>query len=462
MAELVIARPGIFDQGEKQWSDLLNIGVAYLAGSARVRGLSVKVVEGKNERHTSIDETLEAIKAHNPSFVGISAMTTEYPMAVELASRLKEFGDGPVIILGGIHASTLPVESLAEAPAVDYVLVGEAENTLVDLIEAVKKGGELDHIPGLYQRDEDGKPFSASPKCDIVDVTSLPFPGWDFVPLVDAYPVVTGRGCPYNCVFCGKNLGRLVRLRPVEHIMEEINWLHSEFHPPLITFADETFGIKKKHAEELLLQLIEFHKKTGVNFMAQTRVDHISKEIVDLMKKAGFSYVSFGVESGDPEVLARSGKAITLDQVEKAVKIVKEAGIDHRLFFILGLPGETRQTVRRTINFAVKLNPSKLSVALIVPYPGTDIYQWALEGKNGYRLLSKDFRQFDKYLGASLELDSISFAVLRKMQMQMYFEVYLRNFRFGELAKLLYGKRSLFVSYLKNILAHILPGRKKA
>jgi radical SAM superfamily enzyme YgiQ (UPF0313 family) len=167
------------------------------------------------------------------------------------------------------------------------------------------------------------------------------------------------------------------------------------------------------------------------------------------------------VESGDPEVLQRSGKAITCDQVEKAVKLVKAAKIDHRLYFILGLPGETKASIRRTIDFAVKLNPNMLSVALIVPYPGTQIYQWALEGKNGYRLLSKDFRQFDKYLGASLELENLSFITLRRLQAQMYLEFYLRNLRFGELAKLLYKKRTLFWSYGRNLSRKILGGAKR-
>ena len=181
------------------------------------------------------------------------------------------------------------------------------------------------------------------------------------------------------------------------------------------------------------------------------------------MKRAGFKYLSFGVESGDPEVLRRSGKAITRDQVEKTVKLVKAAGISHRLYFILGLPGETKESIRRTIDFAVKLNPNMLSVALIVPYPGTQIYQWALEGKNGYSLLSNAFEQFDKYIGASLELENLSFLTMRRLQTQMYLEFYLRNFRFGELAKLLYKKRTLFWSYTRNLSVKIFSsGRRNA
>jgi len=451
-AELVIARPGIVDKGEKHWSVGPNLGVGYLAGAVRARGINVKVVDGKNEGHNRLEETVEVIRSYEPKFVGFSAMTTEYPTAIEIASRLKESGKPPITILGGVHASALPIDSLTESSAFDYVLTGEAEDSLPNFIEAIKSRKGINRIPGLYRRDKDGKPFSSCPTREVPDVNSLPFPAWDLLPRFGSYPVVMSRGCPYDCVFCGKNLGKKVRIRSVDHIMAEIEWLYKDYSPEVITFADETFGMKPKHTEELLGRLIEFNKDKGVEFTAQTRVNYISQKIVDMMKKANFSYLSFGVESGDPEVLARSGKKLRVEEVERALKIVKAAGIPHRCFFIIGLPGETKASVRKTIDLAVKLNPNRLSVALIVPYPGTKIYEWALKGSNGYRMLSNSWNQFDKYLGASLEMESLSYFEMRRLQVQLYLEAYIRNFRFKDLAKFIYGNRTLALSYGQNLL----------
>ncbi len=271
-AELVIARPGVFDPGEKHWSELLNIGVAYLAGAARDRGISVKVVEGKNEGHTTIEETVEAVRSYQPKFVGLSAMTTEYPMAIEVASRLKEGENAPVTILGGVHANALPIDSLAESSAFDYVLTGEAEDSLPDLIKAIKSRKGIKSIPGLYRRDEYGKPFSSCPSKVLPDVASLPFPAWDLIPRVSAYPIVTARGCPYDCVFCGKNLGKKVRTRSVEHIMEEMEWLYKGFSPTMISFADETFGMNPGHTEELLGRMIEFNKDNKKIILSHSKI----------------------------------------------------------------------------------------------------------------------------------------------------------------------------------------------
>jgi len=264
--------------------------------------------------------------------------------------------------------------------------------------------------------------------------------------------LLSERGCPYQCVFCSRNMAHNVRSRPTQHVMEEIKWLHKDFAAKNILFEDETFGLHSERTEELLNKIIEFNRQKGIIFKAQTRVDCVSRSCVQLMKRAGFKYVELGIESGDPDVIARSRKGITLKQAEEAVKILKSEGIKVWAKFIIGLPGETKQTARHTIDLAVKLNPHRLSVATIVAYPGSKIYDWACEGKNGYRLLSKDWGRFDKYLSSSVELDNLSYLTMRRLQIQMYLEVYLRNYRFYELSRLLWKSWSFWFTLGRSMI----------
>jgi radical SAM superfamily enzyme YgiQ (UPF0313 family) len=165
------------------------------------------------------------------------------------------------------------------------------------------------------------------------------------------------------------------------------------------------------------------------------------------MKSAGFEFVELGVESGDPGVIARSGKDLDLALLESAVTLAKRVGLKVWLKFILGLPGETARSVRHTIDLAVALNPDRLSVATIVPYPGSQVYEWARAGEGGYRLLSSDWRHFDKYRGRCLELEGISYRTLRRLQAQMYVETYLRNGRVGELGRMVWQNAAFVTSY---------------
>jgi radical SAM superfamily enzyme YgiQ (UPF0313 family) len=234
--------------------------------------------------------------------------------------------------------------------------------------------------------------------------------------------------------------------------MGEIEWLHKNFAPKEIYFEDETFGLHKELSEELLRKLIKFNHQAGICFKAQTRVDYVSTSMMRLMRNAGFKYVELGVESGDAGVLASSGKGINLEQIEKAITILKEQGIKIWLNLIIGLPGETRHTVRNTIDLAVKINPERLSVAVITAYPGSKVFEWACEQKNGYRLISKDWSQFDKYLSASVELEHLSYRTMRRLQIQTYLETYLRNLRLMDLTKMLWENRSLMLSFGRSII----------
>ena len=428
------------------------MGLGYLAAAARKRGIEVEVVDSKLEGYSSPQQAVQAIRSLHPTVVGLSAFTVEYPRAAEMAAELKKQDPGITVVLGGAHANAIPQEALRQAPGVDYVIAGEADTLLIDLVSALAAGQRLDCVAGLYYRGPDGDVCgSGSTWCD-GDLSELPFPAWDLFPRVQAYPLLSERGCPYRCVFCAHNSLSRVHSRPIENVLEEIRWVYRDFGAREVYFEDETFGFHRERTEELLTRLIEFNRHAGMKFKAQTRVDVVTPALMRLMKRAVFDFIEMGVESGDPGVLERSRKGIRVEQVERAVRVAREAGIRPWVNFIIGLPGETRESVRNSIELAVKLNPSRLSIAIIVAYPGCEIYDWAVKGTHGYRLLSKEWDRFDKYLSSSVELETLDYRTMRRLQFRMYLETYLRNFRVVELSRLVWKNRGFFSSLGRRML----------
>ncbi len=446
MPELLLVRPGFSNPMDAHWSTEPPLGLAYLAASARMKGLGVAIIDGKLEKHRNTHLTAERILSFEPSFVGISAMTREYPDAIEIARELKSARPHLVTILGGVHANALPEESLRESNAFDFVMTGECEDSLVSLIKTLKNNESFVSIPGLFWRTNAGK-IKRGPPPSFADLSTMPYPAWDLFPLRKTYVMLTERGCPYTCVFCSHNTGRIIRSRSLDSVKGEIEWLYKDFKPREIYIEDETFGINPLRTRELLSWLADFNKDKGIVFKAQTRIDKVSEGLMTMMKKAGFEYVELGVESGDDGVLKKSSKGITVAKIKEAVAIIKQAGLKTWLNFIIGLPGESESSIRNTMDLAARMNPDWLSVALIVPYPGCKIYEWARKSENGYDLISDNWSKFDKYLGKeSVRIQGLSFSRMKQLQIKMYLNTFIKNLRLGKLAKLLWESRSLITS----------------
>jgi radical SAM superfamily enzyme YgiQ (UPF0313 family) len=380
-------------------------------------------------------------------------MTVEYPTAAAVIRELKRTDQAIMTVLGGPHANALPLEALMEVPELDFAMSGEALFDFADLAQELMNNRTPAPRPGLYDRDPGCTPRgSASAVVTQEQMSGLPFPAWDKFPRCSEYPIMTQLGCPYACVFCCHNSSHVARYRPVQAVIEEIEWLVSNFRPARVTFIDETFGLRTDRTMHLLDALAVLNRRAGLTFSAQTRVNLVTQDLAPAMKAAGFRYIELGVESGDAKVLSRAQKGIQIEQVRKAVQISKNAGLKVWLKFILGLPGETPETARNTISLSVSLNPNRLSVATLVPYPGSQVYRWAREGLEGYQLLSRDWADFDKYSGKSLSIDGLSSRTLRWFQARMYLETYLRNGRVMELFRMVVKNIAVCLSFLRSLL----------
>ena len=438
---IALVQPPPRSEFDRHWARFPGLGIAYVASALRADGHDVRLLDGKLD-HLTVDDIVTRAARERPDLVGITCMTVEYPRAVEIARRLKLDRPETPIVIGGAHVNAVGRQALVEGEAFDYACVGEGEHLARELAETVEQGRDPAGIFGLVSR-RNGAIVTAPPRPPPDDYDALPFPAWGLFRPVKTLPLLTHRGCPFQCVFCGHNSGFKPRYRSPANVLDEIQDVLARYRPERIRIEDETFGLHMGRTKAILEGIIARGLHRRVRFSAQTRVDRVDDEFIHLLKTANFETLELGVESGNPEMLLAIQKGITLDQVEHAVSLAKANGLRVWCKFILGHPNETHETVRDTMNFIAKINPDTLSVSIMTPFPGTPIHEMALRGEGGYRLLSGGWEDFDKYSSGVLELETITLGQLKRYQIACYLNLYVRNRRFLELARLIVSHRAV-------------------
>jgi radical SAM superfamily enzyme YgiQ (UPF0313 family) len=397
----------------------------------------------------TLKKSLSSLKA---DIYGLTAMTHEIGSAGKLAEAIKAAHPDATVVVGGCHSIALPRDTLADFPGFDVAISGEGEVTGCQLVKALDEGRLLDGIEGLVFR-RDGE-IVVNPRREMnLNMNEFPMPAWDLFPHTDIYPVMTARGCPFHCVFCMQVMGHQVRYRSPENVVDEIDVLINDFGAKEVWFYDETFTLNKDRVHRILDLMMDrgHHKK--IRWLAQTRVNRCDEELFKKMAHAGCFEIDFGIESGNQEILHAIGKDFSLDEAREIIPMAKKAGIKVANLFILGHPNETHETLRDTIDFAAELNSDRVSFGIMVPYPGTEVARMAANGEGGYRLLSTDWADYNKYLGNALEFDTISRKELERLQVKAYLKFYLHNKRFLDLGKLFAGRWREGVAILKRVAA---------
>jgi radical SAM superfamily enzyme YgiQ (UPF0313 family) len=247
-------------------------------------------------------------------------------------------------------------------------------------------------------------------------------------------------------------LGCKVRYRSTENVISEIDLAVNKFGARFIDFSDEIFLFNNERTRDLLGALIKSGISKKIRWSGLTRVDLVDREVIELAKEAGCCKLELGVESGNDRILKLINKNTTVKQIKEAIGIIKKSKIKIGTYFILGHPEETEGTIRETIDLAVRLNTDSIAVGIMVPYPGTDIYKWAEEGKYGYRLKSKDWENYDKYGGTTLEISGLPLKKLIGFQRTAYLKFYFYNLRIIGLLNIIFSRwpgiiRILFKKY---------------
>lgn len=379
----------------------LLVTLPYVAAALRAEGHEVEILDLLLAR-TTPDKIERRMARLRPQLVGITSVTLNHHIAEGIARVVRKCDETVPIVMGGHHVAFEIEGSFRALPELDYIVIGEGERTIVELARALEGRASLADVNGLALRDP-GTDHIVRTAARIAedDLDSLAVPARDLVPLArylafDSHAsVITSRGCPYSCIFCSAPAwnGRSVRYRNpslcVDEIEEVVALGFSE-----ITIEDDLFTLYRKHFLAVCGEI--GRRNTGIRWNAFSRVDTITPEIVETMAKAGCQAICFGVESGNQEILDLVQKKSNLELVKNAMRMTQQAGISALASFIIGLPGETEETLRKTVEFANELRDefgSLYGFHVLAPFPGTEVRERA--GDFGLEILSSDWRQYD-------------------------------------------------------------------
>jgi anaerobic magnesium-protoporphyrin IX monomethyl ester cyclase len=373
------------------------IGLAYLAAVAEKNGHVVKVIDCLPV-DMSYDEMKRQVVAFEPDIVGITSMTSTSQSALEASRILKDSCPEALTVLGGPHVTFADTSTLSECPEVDAVVRREGEETLLDLARCVTNEKSLDEVAGITFR-KNGKIIQMPDRPLIQNLDELPFPALEHFKLDDykilgkmILPIITSRGCPFGCSFCvsSRMVGNTLRARSPKNVVDELEWLKTEHGAEAFVIYDDMLTFDKKR----ILQICEDIKKRkiGLPWDCTTRVDQVSKELLIKIKEAYCQEVFFGVESGCQLILDKVHKRTTIEQNEKAIRWTKEVGLFVAISVIIGYPGETRETVKQTLDFVHRVKPDDAFLCVATPYPGTELR--ALVEKMGWKMTS-DWARYD-------------------------------------------------------------------
>jgi radical SAM superfamily enzyme YgiQ (UPF0313 family) len=379
------------------------LGLTYLAAVLEREGVDIHILDLLVAQH-SPERLKRRLKEYQPQAVGVSCSTMNYPAASRILKICKSFDSGLATLIGGPHVSFMASEVLQEAPWIDIVVRGEGEETLVELVNTLAAGTDLGQVPGIAFR-RDGELVLTQPRPLIKELDRLPLPARHLLPLSkyralrSHCSVVTSRGCSFGCLFCSapQMFGRRVRFRNPKLVVEEMEIIHRDLGFEEINVVDDTFTLNARHVQDICGELIA--RKVNVKWSVYSRVDTASRHLFTAMKEAGCTWVCFGIESGSQEILNNIKKKITPVQAEAAVVMAKEAGINVLNSFIIGLPGETPETARQTVEFGAGLferYDASYGLHILAPLPGTEVYHKA--SQFGIRILTKNWARFDANL----------------------------------------------------------------
>ncbi len=366
----------------KKANDYPPLGLGYLAAMLEQAHHQVAIFDLSLDPGISLEESVKAVCDFSPELVGITAMTIVYHSVLDTATLLKARLGRP-IVLGGPHATLYPERILSESPVIDYVVRGEGEQTILELVHALENdGAELSSIAGLSYRGRGGV-VSNPDRALCSDLDALPFPARHLFDLhryglctPEGRPMVTvlsSRGCPYNCAYCFKGIvGRTYRQRSPQSIVTELRQVITDYGISDFYFIDDLFTLDLKRLEALTTLFVS--EGLNVHWQCLARVDRVNPDILRQMYAAGCRRIHYGVESGNPEILRRIGKGFALDQVRQAVRWTKDAGIEAKGYFMLGLPGDTEETMQQTVDLAVSLELDEAMFSLTTPFPGTRLW----------------------------------------------------------------------------------------
>ncbi len=370
---------------------VMPMGVLYVSaflkrsGAARVVTLNLNHHEGEER-----DILSRVIADENIDIIGVGGLSGEYQDLARMARLAREIKPDIKVMMGGGIMTADPETVMQAIPEVDYGMIGEGENTIVELVTALTDGSELAAVDGLIYRNPDGSLHTTGRRAEIMDLDSLPFPdydGFNYGEYLRDNPdmsdegkrysqvsVIGGRSCKFNCTFCFHPSGSKYRQRSLDSIFAEIDWLVSRYDISYIALREELFATDNERVAEFCRRIAPY----DFDWSIQLRIDNVNQELVDLLRDTRCRYIFVGVESAVDEVLKSMRKGITVERIEKALSMLHEAGLNSRSGVIMGDTVETVETARETIDwFKRNYDRYRMFIDMIIAFPGSTVYNRA-------------------------------------------------------------------------------------
>ena len=388
--EIVFVDPPLIDDSGnilEVKGHLPQLGMLTVAAVVRNAGYSVAYVDSVAMKY-SVSDVINEIESYNPRYIGFTAMTHNISSVAYIAKIIKERRKDVKIILGGVHITSATAETYNKYPGVfDYSVIGEGEDTIIDLLECLETKKSLTNVPGIaYCEDNE---ICKTPSRDIInDMDRLPFPAWDLLTGMNqnvyeanfissgkgkTNHLLTSRGCPAMCAFCDTSVnGKKIRGFTPDYVLEMMNVLVNKYNVNDIQINDDTFVSLKKRMYSICEKLID--TKLNISWSCDARVNNMTKEGVELMAEAGCWQIAYGVETGSERIMKWLQKKITFEQIERAMRWTYDAGINTKGFFILGHPTESRQTLEETVQLMLRLPLDVIGLTFFTVFPGSPCY----------------------------------------------------------------------------------------
>ncbi|MFC1888878.1 B12-binding domain-containing radical SAM protein [Thermodesulfobacteriota bacterium] len=364
------------------------LGIMYVASALRQEGHDVHILDMKVER-IDASGAMRVMDDLRPDVIGLTAMTYESTCMFEVAEKARQrFPDVPVVV-GGAHASNLPERTLRACPGIDYVCIGEGEITFVELLETLQAGGDVSTVRGLAYR-MNGRLSRTDPRPFIEDVDTIPSPAWDLIPVEKYFTIPRGgiifwhrefmtlfssRSCPYQCIYCHRNLGKRYRPRSPERVVEEIEILVHDFGIREIEFMDDMFNLDKERVKVICNLILERGLRIKLTFPNGLRADLLDVATLRALKEAGMYRCMLAIETGSPRLQKFIKKNVNLEKARNMIDQAVKMGIMTHGAFMLGFPTETEEEMRMTIDYARGSRFHTAAFYRVLPFPGSELYE---------------------------------------------------------------------------------------
>ncbi|MBU0651111.1 B12-binding domain-containing radical SAM protein [bacterium] len=406
------------------------LGLAYIASVLEKENHNVEILDFDADISTN-EEFILKLK-QNFDIIGITSTSPTFKNAEKICMLIKE-NSSSITLLGGIHATIAPDECL-KSNNIDFLIRGEGEKTIAELIKALKNKTDINQVDGISYK-KDGKIIHTKNRELISNLDEIPFPARHLFKhqkysypdslKTPVMPILTSRGCPHNCTYCCTKqiFTRKMRFRSAVNVVNEIEHLIEKYKVKEIHIWDDNFTLNKNRVFEIRDELKRRNINLAFAFPNGLRVDQVDENILKALKDMGTYSLAFGVESGDQKILDLVKKGTTLEQIEKAYKLAKQIGLETWGFFMIGLPGETEETIKTTINFAKKINPDVAKFHILKPFPGTEAYSQLNE--KGL-IIETDHSKYGIHTKPVHRLETLSQDDLLHWSKTAYREFYLR------------------------------------